>query len=688
MILLARRGMSILFAVLIAAVVLLAMQYGFVSGQATAVPARPQAVIVVNSTLDVVADDGLCTLREAVTAANLDAASGVMTGECAAGNGADVIVLSAGMYTLSLEGSGEDNNASGDLDVTSEITVQGLSEASVVIDGAALDRVWHVLPGGRLSLQNLTVRGGLATNSSGGGIYHEGELLLLDTVTMTLNAAVGGFPNGRGGGIWSSGLVTLTNAVVSENTAARDGGGFYNTGEAWLVGTSLRENTAALNGGGLYVNGGVVYVTDSTIRGNVTVFSGGGVNNQGMLYLRGSVVAQNSADLSGGGLFNSNGGVVSLDAVTLYENAAAQGGAVYTRDGQVTGVGSTFYGNTAVSGGGLYSRDSATILSNSTLSGNAASENGGGLINEAVNGEAAVNLAHVSLVDNLAVADGSGLLVVGETAVITLSNSLLTNAAVTAPYCGGAGDIISADYNLVGDASCNLSGSNDQVVSGPLVDGLADNGGATMTHALLPDSPALDHIPVGENGCGAIWTTDQRGVIRPQDDGCDVGAYEAEESPIVVYATYLPIIRSPDVLIAPDLIVQEIIVTAANVQIVIANQGTGAVVDGFWVDLYINPDPAPTQVNQTWDQLCAEGLVWGVTDTAVLTPGGTLTLTLNDSSFTPELSNFSGTFTNGMEIYVQVDSASQARDSGGVLEIHEILNQPYNNIASVVVVLP
>jgi Ca2+-binding RTX toxin-like protein len=51
---------------------------------------------------------------------------------------------------------------------------------------------------------------------------------------------------------------------------------------------------------------------------------------------------------------------------------------------------------------------------------------------------------------------------------------------------------------------------------------LADHGGPTLTHALVPGSPALDVIPPAADCPEA----DQRGVPRPQDDGCDIGAFE------------------------------------------------------------------------------------------------------------------------------------------------------------------
>jgi hypothetical protein len=149
-----------------------------------------------------------------------------------------------------------------------------------------------------------------------------------------------------------------------------------------------------------------------------------------------------------------------------------------------------------------------------------------------------------------------------------------------------------------------------------------------------------------------------------------------------VATIYLPLITNGN-LSAPDLVIESVSITADNATIVIKNTGDQAVAGGFWVDLYINPTPPPTAANQTWDQLSDEGIVWGITQIASLVPGGTLTIDLNHSSLNTELTNFSGTFTNGMEIYVQVDSADIARQTGGVLEIHEITNGAYNNIVHV-----
>ncbi|MGH2541541.1 MAG: CSLREA domain-containing protein, partial [Ardenticatenaceae bacterium] len=130
-----------------------------------AVGAAPTTTIVVNSTADVLADDGQCTLREAITAANTDTASGSMGGECAAGSGADTIVLPFGTYTLQLAGAAEDDNATGDLDIFSDLTLQPeMVGGQVTVDGATLDRVFHVQAGATVEVTGLLIPNGKTPN--------------------------------------------------------------------------------------------------------------------------------------------------------------------------------------------------------------------------------------------------------------------------------------------------------------------------------------------------------------------------------------------------------------------------------------------------------------------------------------------------------------------------------------------
>jgi len=148
---------------------------------------------------------------------------------------------------------------------------------------------------------------------------------------------------------------------------------------------------------------------------------------------------------------------------------------------------------------------------------------------------------------------------------------------------------------------------------------------------------------------------------------------------------YLPLVLNQRVLPpAPDLVVARITVTSNDVQVVIKNQGDRPVLppDAFWVDLYVDPNPVPTGVNQTWPSRCSYGIAWGIPEQALpLSPGGTITLTINDAYYTPDLSNFPGSLPAGTPIYVQVDSANVGATYGAVLEGHEMVGGPYNNVS-------
>ncbi len=145
---------------------------------------------------------------------------------------------------------------------------------------------------------------------------------------------------------------------------------------------------------------------------------------------------------------------------------------------------------------------------------------------------------------------------------------------------------------------------------------------------------------------------------------------------------FLPLILGRVQPAAPDLVVQSINATNSSLQLVIKNQGNAPVTSDFWVDVYLNPQPVPTGVNQVWnDGRSLYGAVWGVKGSALpLAPGAALTLSVGDSYYWPSLSKLPATLGAGIKIYAQVDSANLNTSYGGVLESHEITGQSYNNI--------
>ena len=130
---------------------------------------------------------------------------------------------------------------------------------------------------------------------------------------------------------------------------------------------------------------------------------------------------------------------------------------------------------------------------------------------------------------------------------------------------------------------------------------------------------------------------------------------------------------------APDLTVSKIVATESYIELTVSNIGDRPLLEPFWVDLYINPDPAPTAVNQTWEALCAvgQGWAWMITgDNGLpLLPGESLILVVDieDSANIFPL-------VPGTQIYAQADSWNPETDWGMVLEQDEKLSLPYNNI--------
>jgi uncharacterized repeat protein (TIGR01451 family) len=162
------------------------------------------------------------------------------------------------------------------------------------------------------------------------------------------------------------------------------------------------------------------------------------------------------------------------------------------------------------------------------------------------------------------------------------------------------------------------------------------------------------------------------------DNNIAVAEIRLIQRPIPPSMLYLPLVTR-NYTQAPDLIITSVIVTRDNVEITLKNVGERAVVNPFWVDLYVNPDPIPTGVNELWDELGEQGALWGFSNIP-LDPEETVTLMLNDDAYWGHKSNLPLPLPEDAVIYVQVDSAHAGTNYGAVRESHEICDLPYNNI--------
>ena len=121
---------------------------------------------------------------------------------------------------------------------------------------------------------------------------------------------------------------------------------------------------------------------------------------------------------------------------------------------------------------------------------------------------------------------------------MTVANSVVALSDSDGNCFNSAGSIISLGHNLDSGNTCGFASSGDLTDTDPWLGMLQANGGPTLTHALQPGSPAIDHADPMQ-----CTPADQRGVSRPQGSGCDMGAYEAAaEPPFNSRHLYLPIL--------------------------------------------------------------------------------------------------------------------------------------------------
>jgi len=300
------------------------------------------------------------SLRDAVIAAN-----GSTT--------VDRIVLGSGTYALSIAGRNEDQAATGDLDITrdvdsGELTIEGSGTTTTIIDGAGIDRVFHITNAGKVKFKNLTIKGGLATDDAGLG----GKGI----APVSKDANGGGIANNRG-------VLTFENVSV-EGNEARGGVG--------TNGLSGSQYGGYAQGGGIYTIGGSLTFTGGAVKNNqanagngltnVTNPGGGGNAKGGGIY---SDYSSPDAPIVGTGLEisgNSATGGVGGSAIAGYggnTGGYSQGGGISSNEGSVTLTNSKINKNIARSGAGGKGGDGNNAFSDSNGGNGGSGGYGGGV---------------------------------------------------------------------------------------------------------------------------------------------------------------------------------------------------------------------------------------------------------------------------------------------------------------------
>ena len=351
------------------------------------------------------------------------------------------------------------------------VTIIGLGASSLTISGSDPTNV-----------NNATRDFNIFNIASGGNLFISG-------VTVSGAQKTTGKTSGNGGAFFNSGTLTVNNSTISGNSATY-GGGIYSSGTLAVTNSTISGNTAIQFGGGIFNYNGTLSVSNSTLSNNTAGFAGGIYNNSGTFSLSNSTISGNKATNNGGGIC-SNGGTLTVTNSTVSGNTAIFGGGIYSA-GPVTVINSTISGNTSTNnGGGIYNSNTLSVT-NSTISGNTATNSGGGIYNRS-----------------------GGIY---NTGTLNIANTIIANSTSGGDYAGG-GTIGTNSNNLVEDGT--LPGSSE-IIGDPLLGPLQDNGGPTLTMALLTGSAAIGAGNATISNATPINGKDQRGINRTTSD---IGAY-------------------------------------------------------------------------------------------------------------------------------------------------------------------
>ena len=391
------------------------------------------------------------------------------------------------------------------------------------------------------TMQTITVASTLTLSPPAGPIVINGPAA---GVTISGGGLVGVLQVARGV------TATITGVTISDGLTALSGGAIVNNLAAnlTLMNDAFTSDAATYFGGAIYNNGGTLTILNSTFTSDSATYGlGGAIDNTGVLAVTNSTFTLGDA-FQGGAIDNRSGSLAVRNSSFTF-NIAIMGGAIFN-DAIATVYGSTIANNMAVSttsatpptifasfDGGAIANDHAGILTltNSTLAFNQAGQAGG-----AIDSVGVLTAVNDTIAYNVVAPGGSGGGIYGATGTTNLSNTMVvlntSGTGTTASSSDISGNVAKTSaFNLIGTGGAgglvDGTGGNQVGVSSPgLATTLANNGGPTLTLALLAGSPAIDTgsnaLAVDANGSPLV--NDQRGIGFPRIVNLivDIGAFE------------------------------------------------------------------------------------------------------------------------------------------------------------------
>jgi hypothetical protein len=432
-------------------------------------------------------------------------------------------------------------------DISGNLTILGNGPANTAVSGNRTNLIFNVLEGATCSISDLTVQAGIPPIDVSYPVYNGAKAIVNAGTLSVSNCFIQ--DNGSGsvasllvgsGGISSVGSSVVLNKVVFSNNVA------YGTSYT-LSASNVRATNCLFienrNGDQPPISvGGDSVFSDTTFTGNKASFGngeGGGINAGGNLTLLNCNITDNFGDWSSGGIYFRGNNLTISNCVVSKNSTAERYGGIYALATNILIFNSTMSDNSEYDGlyrpggillnawgyiclsgctissnwssAGILSTLGTLYLTNCTISGNP------GMGIDRSQGNSTVQAVNCTIAYNGIGVDNSG------PGTFYALNTLIANNASN----DFSGTLTSQGYNLIGSLKTNtiIVGSTNGDIYGvdPLLGPLQNNGGLTLTHALLTGSPAID---AGTRAGAPL--TDQRGVVRQFGLGVDIGAFESE----------------------------------------------------------------------------------------------------------------------------------------------------------------
>lgn len=471
------------------------------------------AEIPVTTGDDVIADDGLCSLREAIWSANTDSA----IGGCVAGDGVDTVILGAGVYSVSIPSTSAIGRPieEGAIEITGSLTIQGAGAAQTTIQGTDTlherDALLRLSGSFDPAQVEVLITGVTLSGGRSGAIANFGDELTIRDSRIVSNVGGGGLVSGRGS------TVTLVSTLVAHNSSSTKGGGIHTAGTAILTDVTVTANQSASDGGGILVEG-ILVLSNTTVSDNLSqVGIGGGIgpannNSDTHIALFNSTITNNEARIGGGIATNGSRHELVVDNSRILYNtanlpadtsmallpAAGTGGGGISSSGLMTITGSEIAHNSSGNaGGGIVGKG---LIQSSVISGNTAFHGGGIAATGSITIEQSTIAGNRATNDDPAVqAGGGGVAIRSLFQTLTISNSTIENNE--AGYYGG-GVVVLLSHAAIADST----------VAGNVADvggGIANAGVMTITNGNILDNHARQR-GAGVGNSSRLWISGGR----------------------------------------------------------------------------------------------------------------------------------------------------------------------------------